>query len=530
MGAGRILSDAFALEACTESEMSAAISDALARQQQEPDARRRLLSHSQYNATSELGAATTADAVDVAFFFICAVLVLFMQCGFAMVESGTVREHNVKSILFKNLLDPCLSAIFFWAFGFAFAYGKADDSNAFIGNKLFFLTNFESGYHYTDWFFQYAFAATAATIVSGAVAERCQVGAFFLYNIFITSFVYPVVVHWVWSGDGFLSVFNTGEHEDLLVDVGMIDFAGSGVVHMTGGLAGLIGAYVLGPRSGDWKNMKVHSVPLVVFGTFILWVGWYGFNCGSTLGISGGDKPMLVGKVAVTTTLCAAASGIVSCLLWNKLGEKWSVERICNGILGGLVGITAGCNVVEPWHAVIIGVISAFVYSGSSIFVKEKLGIDDVIDASPVHFFCGIWGVLAANTFAKSDNMGMGANGLPLAGSEPGLFYEGTAGKRLGAAVTGIVTITVWVTGMMLPFFIILDKCGMLRVDFETEKQGVDVSEMGGSAYSRGAPDNRAVSKAKSFKERSPSAEPASAEPVAATDIEAAVEKSSATA
>ena len=432
--------------------------------------------------------AATNIAMDTMWLLICAVLVFFMQCGFAMVEAGAVRHGSVKSILFKNLLDPCFAALTFWAFGYGFAYGGSDDPNVFIGDKFFFLSNFESVDSYANFLFQWAFAATAATIVSGAVAERCKIEAFFMYNILLTGFVYPVVVHWVWSAEGFLSAWVTSDSlkGKLFADVGMVDFAGCGVVHMVGGLAGLIGASVLGPRSGEWKKYGTHNAPLVCFGTFVLWMGWFGFNCGSTLLFNGGDQSShLASKVAVTTVLSAASSGITSCFIWNRLGEAWSIERTCNGILAGLVGITAGCAVVECWAAVVGGIISAFIYTFASIFVKDKLGIDDVLDAAAVHFFCGMWGLVVAALFASKEALTLAAYPEP---QIEGLFYGGS-GKRLGVAVVGILCITAWVTAIMLPFFMLLDKKGMLRVAFEAEVEGIDKTEMGGVGYVYTKPD-----------------------------------------
>jgi ammonium transporter, Amt family len=492
--------------ACTEAEIEQKIQEAVQAfaSAQTADIQTRRLLDSPHTGTWPGAAASVAEkiaatnkAMDTMWLLICAILVFFMQCGFAMVEAGAVRHGSVKSILFKNLLDPCFAALVFWAFGYGFAYGASDEPNVFIGDKLFFLTNFESVDSYANFFFQFAFAATAATIVSGAVAERCKIEAFFMYNILLTGFVYPVVVHWVWSFEGFLSAWNPGVTGKLLADVGMVDFAGCGVVHMVGGLAGLIGASVLGPRSGEWKKYGTHNAPLVCFGTFILWVGWFGFNCGSTLLFNGGDQSShLASKVAVTTVLSAAASGITSCFIWNKLGEAWSIERTCNGILAGLVGVTAACSVIECWAAIVGGICSAFIYTGASIFVKEKLGIDDVLDAAAVHFFCGIWGLLVAALFASKEALTLAAYPEP---QIEGLFYGGDF-KRLGVALAGILAITAWVTAIMLPFFMMLDKQGMFRVSFEAEVAGIDKSEMGGDGYNyKDEPDRRTMVKRNSW-------------------------------
>lgn len=442
---------------CTAAEVQAMIADAAASRQ--------LVAHA-------AAAPSTDDATNVMYFIMCGVLVFFMQAGFAMLEAGSVRSQSIKSILIKNLLDPCFAALGFWIFGYAFAYGASDDPNGFIGDKLFALKDYEKDSGYEGWFFQYAFAATAATILSGAVAERIQIQAFFVYTLWLTCFVYPVVVHWCWDANGWMAAF--GQGKNAIGDLGVIDFAGSGVVHMTGGLAGLIGAKMVGPRAGDWKTYSSHNSPLVCLGTFVLWVGWYGFNCGSTLGINGGNLSQVAAKTAVTTTLAAGTSGIVCCFLWNYRGEQWSIDRTANGILAGLVSITAGCSVVDPGYAVLIGFIGALVYSWSSHFVKETLNIDDVIDASPVHFFCGAWGVLAAALFATNDN---------LAYAYTAEHVKASTGKMFGYAVLFVVAITAWVFVTMTPFFYVMNAKGMLRVSDEIQNKGVDDAEYGGSGY-----------------------------------------------
>eukprot|EP00937_MAST-01D_sp_MAST-1D-sp2_P008073 g8073.t1 len=292
------------------------------------------------------------------YLLLCGAMVTFMQCGFAMIECGAVRQKHTIFILFKNVLDPCFSMLCFWAFGYSFAFGApasgAGTGSAFIGTGRYFLRGVEgdggapAAHPLAFVFFQMAFAATAVTIVSGAVAERCAVRAFFLYPAFISTIVYPVVVHWVWSQQGFLSRANDGTDAPLLLGVGMIDFAGSSVVHMTGGLAALIGCYMIGPRDGDWKRMRPHSEQNIVLGTLILWFGWYGFNCGSTMEIAGAGAAAVASKVAITTSLSAAAGGITAIFVGRALCREWDVVRACNGILGGLVGVTAGANVVEP--------------------------------------------------------------------------------------------------------------------------------------------------------------------------------------
>jgi ammonium transporter, Amt family len=328
-----------------------------------------------------------------------------MQTGFAMLCAGSIRQKNVKNIMLKNLLDACGGAIGFYTVGYAFAYGhKGDpDQKTFIGNSYFALKDFDS---WAGWFFQFAFAATAATIVAGTVAERCKMAAYLCYSVVLTGFVYPVVVHAVWSSNGFLSAFAT----DPFNGVGSIDFAGSGVVHLVGGTTALIAAIVLGPRKGRFydedgnpletpHSFPPHSVALQVLGTFILWFGWYGFNPGSALIIDNAGSAAAASLAAVTTTL-AGASGAVTCMFVDSIidgmmtGEtSYEITMAMNGALGGLVAVTAGCAVVEPYAAIIIGAIGGVVYLGFSKLLI-KLRIDDAVDAGtcqtccPVDCFC----------------------------------------------------------------------------------------------------------------------------------------------
>ena len=294
-----------------------------------------------------------------------------------------------------------------WVFGWAFAYGdQGTPKNGFIGTSEFF----GIGFYTTDattgvitpstcdssgcqskmlsWFFQWAFCTAGATIVSGGVAERVKSPTYAVYAFFMASFIYPIIVAWSWGG-GFLAT---------ITSVGYMDFAGSGVVHLTGGVSALAGTIVLGPRKGRFENpeeFECHNLPLVVLGTFALWFGWYGFNPGSTLGMHDGATGALAAQVAMNTTLSAATGGITVFLLRYLILKKYDVGGLCNGILAGLVSITAGCGNVECGSAFAIGLVGAFVYQASSMLL-QKLKIDDPVDAAPVHGFCGIWGVLAA--------------------------------------------------------------------------------------------------------------------------------------
>lgn len=428
-------------------------------------------------------------------------MVFFMQAGFAMLCAGSVRAKNVKNIMLKNILDACGGALGFWSVGYAFAYGGASgDKKGFIGNSGFFLSGFSEGGDLIGWFFQFAFAATAATIVAGTVAERCKFEAYLCYSLMLTGFVYPVVVYSIWSSSGFLSAFNGTP----TFGSGMYDFAGSGVVHMTGGITALIAAKILGPRIGRFydadgnelpepHDFPPHSVALQVLGTFILWVGWYGFNPGSTLSISPAGYGDISALCAVTTTI-AAAAGSVSAMFTDmlmyrrKTGETmYDITMCMNGALSGLVGITAGCSTVAPWAAFVIGIIAGWNYIlWSNLLVKLK--IDDAVDAIPVHFGNGIWGCLAVGLFAepgRADNAyGTGGHGI---------FYG--ANSLILAQICGVLWIIGWVTVIMTPYFHLLNMLGLFRVDSLEEEVGLDISHHKGAAYDMEGPSAEVVEK-----------------------------------
>jgi Amt family ammonium transporter len=445
----------------------------------------------------------TNAGLDVFYLLFASAMVFFMQAGFAMLCAGSVRQKNVKNIMLKNLLDACGGALGFWSVGYAFAYGGADaDKKGFIGNEGFFLAGFTEGSEYIGWFFQFAFAATAATIVAGTVAERCKFEAYLCYSLMLTGFVYPVVVYSIWCSSGFISAFNN----DPAFGVGMHDFAGSGVVHMTGGITALIAAKILGPRIGRFydadgnelpepHSFPPHSVALQVLGTFILWVGWYGFNPGSTLMIANKGSGDVAALCAVTTTI-AAATGSCSAMFTDmflyrrKTGETmYDITMCMNGALSGLVGITAGCAVVEPWAAFVIGLIAGWVY----IFVSNlliKLKIDDAVDAIPVHFGNGIWGCIATGLFAEPARTikAFGEHG------HYGLFYA-SSGKLLLAQICGVLWICTWVTVIMTPYFHLLNILGLFRVDSLEEEVGLDISHHKGAAYDMSGPGEAVVEK-----------------------------------
>jgi len=460
------------------------------------------------DTTTEEAIAGLTDGVDTFFLIFSATLVFFMQSGFAMLCAGSVRAKNVKNIMLKNLLDACGGALGFWSVGYALAYGDSDSSTRrFIGDNHFFIGKFTSGGEYVGWFFQFAFAATAATIVAGTVAERCKMAAYLCYSVMLTGFVYPVVVHSIWSSAGFLTAFN----DKPLGDIGMVDFAGSGVVHMTGGVTALIAAAILGPRLGRFydedgnpletpTSFPPHSVALQILGTFILWTGWYGFNPGSTLAISSSGAAATAALCCVTTTIAAAAGCVTSMFTATIIDEfltgeaSYDLTYAMNGCLGGLVGITAGCSVVTPYAALIIGIVAGWVYIAFSALLV-KLKIDDAVDAIPVHFANGIWGCIAVGLFAEPSKIDISYGNT----MHVGFFYSWGRGSGdatlLGIQCLGILWIIGWCTMVMTPFFTLLKAAGMFRVDPLEEEVGLDISHHKGSAYDLTGPDQSHVDK-----------------------------------
>eukprot|EP00210_Caulerpa_lentillifera_P004719 g4503.t1 len=433
----------------------------------------------------QVGESLTTD-LEILWVLVGAYLVFFMQCGFAMLEAGTVRSKHTNNILLKNLVDACVAALIWWSVGFPLAFGKTDHAfRRFIGGNNFFLTNvdiFEDPTFYSRWIFQWAFAATSATIVSGAVAERCQFRAYIVYTMFITGLVYPFVVHWVWSDDGWLS---SKSQERIFTDsMGLIDYAGASVVHITGGGAALIAAYLVGPRTGRFdtngsvRYFAPHSLGLSLLGTFILWFGWYAFNPVSGLCVEG--CMVVASLAAINTTLSAASGGVTVLLVHIMSGRPANIAPGLNGILSGLVAITAGCVAVEPYAAFIIGTMSGlFYFFASNLLVKLK--IDDPLDAGPVHFVSGIWGTLAVGLFAKEANLKHAFSNFNH-GDDFGLFYGGD-GTQLGIQLLGIVVVASW--SMTLNFFVFynLKKSGWLRVPAEDEIVELAASSHGGVSH-----------------------------------------------
>jgi Amt family ammonium transporter len=411
-----------------------------------------------------LAAESVQAVLDNIWILIAAVLVIFMQAGFALVEAGLTRAKSVANIMMKNLMDFVVGVLVFAAVGFAFAFGSGND---FIGTSGWFLdpSEFSEGWGNlslpTFFIFQVAFAATAATIVSGAMAERTKFKAYFIYSAVISAIVYPIVVHWVWGG-GWLANLDTPYH----------DFAGSGVVHMTGGVAALVGAAILGPRIGKYgadgkpRAIPGHSIPFAIIGCFILLIGWFGFNPGSELAA---DE--FVGPIAVTTLLAGVAGALVATLItWFKDGKP-DVAMAGNGLLAGLVGITAGCAAVNNWGAVIIGAIAGAIVVGSVLFF-DRVRIDDPVGAVSVHGICGAWGVIAVGLFATEDSDFW----------KQGLFFGGGT-DQLVSQIIGVVSIAAFVAVAMAIVFFAIKAIVGLRVSPQEELEGLDVHEHGYPGY-----------------------------------------------
>jgi Amt family ammonium transporter len=420
-------------------------------------------------AIAEMGVVT-----DTMWLLLTAFLVFFMQAGFALVEAGSTQSKNMINIMFKNLIDFCIAALVFWMIGWGIAYGST--FGGFFGTDQFFLGDVrEAGSVPTlaSWLFQVVFAGTAATIVSGAMAERTKFVAYLIYSVVISLLIYPVVVHWVWSGAGWLNDYDPTTTGDW----GFTDFAGSTVVHSVGGWAALMGAWLLGPRMGrytpDGKPREIpgHSAALAGLGVFILWLGWYGFNPGSQLAFKTQGDADAIALVAVNTTL-AAAAGAISAMIasWIKSGKP-ELGTSLNGVLSGLVAITAGCAYMRPLDAVIVGLVAGPLYVLSMQWL-EALKIDDPVGAVPVHLVNGVWGTLAVGLFATiAGNTGT-----------VGLFAGGGP-QLLIAQIVGVLAIGVWsaLTSFLL-FFIIKRTIG-LRVSPEEEELGLDIGEHGTVAY-----------------------------------------------
>lgn len=381
-------------------------------------------------------------AVNEVWLVLAAVLVMFMQAGFALVEAGFTQAKHAGNIIMKNVMDFSVGGIVYWAVGFALAYGGSSLGGLFAYGEVFFFNDTSRA---SEWFFQVVFAATAATIISGAIAGRVKFTSYLLYTPFVTGLIYPIVTHWVWGG-GWLS------------EIGFVDFAGSGVVHMLGGVAALAGVLVVGPRLGKYdesgKPLPIpgHSLTLGALGVFILWFGWYGFNAGSTLAAVGQD----IAYPAVTTTLAAAAGSVGAMFTAWLLTGKPDVGHTINGVLAGLVGITAGTASIGFGLSIVTGLVAGALMVGSVILL-ERRGVDDPVGAISVHGTAGLWGVIAVALF--------------------------TPEASLVTQVIGAGAIITWAFFTSYAVFKVIDLLVGVRVTKEEELAGLDISEHGSDAY-----------------------------------------------
>lgn len=407
--------------------------------------------------------------MDTMWTLLAAFLVFLMQAGFAMVEAGMTRQKNAANIVMKNLMDFGIASIAYWAVGFGLMFGVG---NALVGTSGWFLGGGESTFDSLSWatpplsakwLFQVVFAGTAATIVSGAMAERTRFPAYLVYSGLISGLVYPISGHWIWGGG-------------WLAEKEFLDFAGSTVVHLVGGVAALVGALFLGPRLGKYgkdgkpRAIPGHSMPLAMLGVFILWFGWFGFNPGSTMAAT-----LSIADIAVTTNLAAAGGAILAMTVsWIK-GGKPDVGMAGNGALAGLVGITAGCAFVENWAALLIGAICGVIVV-IAVFAIDRAGVDDPVGAIAVHGVCGAIGTLAVGIFASPrliEAAGVGSEGLAYGG---GL-------SQLGTQALGVAAVAAWVAVASAVIFGGIKATMGLRVSPEEETEGLDIGEHGMWGY-----------------------------------------------
>jgi len=403
--------------------------------------------------------AELVQKIDMVWVLVAAVLVFAMQLGFALVECGFTRARNSANIIMKNLMDFSIGSVAYYVVGFGLMFGAT--AGGLVGVTGLFrpetmgLEIFDALTPSVFIIFQTVFAATAATIVSGAMAERTQFRAYVIFSFIITLVIYPISGHWAWGG-GWLS------------GLGFMDFAGSTVVHSVGGWAALVGAAILGPRTGKYtaegkpNAIPGHNLPLGAAGVFVLWIGWFGFNPGSTVAANAE-----IGYIAMTTNLAAAMAAVVTMIItWIRYGKP-DVSMTLNGALAGLVAITAGCNVVSFYGALAIGIVAGILIVFGVETVDKVFHIDDPVGAISVHLLNGVWGTLAIGLFA-TDGVG--------------LFYGGGF-AQLGVQALGVLAFGAWTVATTFILFTVLKKTVGLRVSVEEERIGLDVCEHGTSAY-----------------------------------------------
>ena len=412
-------------------------------------------------------AAQVQQNLNIVWTLLAACLVFFMQVGFAMVETGFTQAKNAVNIIMKNLMDFSVGSIVFFLAGFGLMFGK---SNGWFGTSHFAL----GGVVNDDWnltflLFQTVFAATAATIVSGAMAERTRFAGYLAYSIGITLVIYPVFGSWAWGS------LLLDDNQGWLEQLGFCDFAGSTVVHSIGGWLALAGATVLGPRVGKYnidgspRAIPGHNIPLAALGVFILWFGWFGFNAGSTTEGSGA-----IGRIAVTTNLAAAAGALGAMIVIWLIEKKPEASMTLNGALAGLVGITAGCATVTPVGAIVIGLIAGMLVVFSVLAIDRFLKVDDPVGAVSVHGVCGLWGTLACGLFNAEALFGGDASN--------GLFYGGGF-RQLGVQALGAFAAMAWALATGFTLFYLVRATVGLRVSELEERRGLDIEEHGMEAY-----------------------------------------------
>ncbi len=398
------------------------------------------------------------SGIDTVWVLLAAILIFMMQMGFASVEAGFTRSKNTANILMKNLLDFCFGSLLFWLFGFRIMFG-ADAFAGLIADPFALGSAVPSNIPQTAFLiFQTMFCATTATIVSGAMAERTQFRAYLVYCIFISAFIYPISGHWTWGG-GWLSA------------LGFHDFAGSAVVHSAGGWLALVGAAMVGPRIGKYKNGKPHAIlghnlTIATLGVFILWIGWFGFNPGSTVGISTPELQQSASTVFMNTNISAATGALTALIVaWVRYGKP-SLSLSLNGVLAGLVGITAGCDAVSTVGAALIGIICGAVMVFAVSFFDSVAKVDDPVGAISVHGVCGSLGTILTGIFAL----------------DGGLLYGGGL-HMLGVQLLGAVVYAAWAILCGLILFYVLRRTIGLRVDRRVEEDGLDYYEHGETSY-----------------------------------------------
>lgn len=403
--------------------------------------------------------------INIVWVFLGAVMVMLMQAGFAILEAGLTRQKNCNNVLMKNIMDFAIGSIIFLVVGFGLMFGESLGGivgiTGFIDPTSLNLSQFEALSPTVFIFFQTVFCATAATIVSGAMAERTKFSSYLIYTLVISLVIYPISGHWIWGG-GFLS------------KIGFIDYAGSTAVHSVGGWAALMGADVLGPRMGKYNRdgstnaIPGHNIMMATLGVFILWFCWFGFNPGSSLEAAG-----YIGHIAMTTNLSACAGALVAMFLtWKKYGKP-DVSMTLNGILAGLVAITAGCHIVSLYGAIAIGAVGGILVVYGCEILDQKLHVDDPVGAVGVHCLNGVWGTLAVGLFACNTPASEGTLGL--------FFGGGTA--LLITQLIGVIIVAVWVCSMSFIMFTLIKKTVGLRVTPQEELAGLDLGEHGSEAY-----------------------------------------------